>query len=135
MDRTRNPTMAERYVLDSDFLIEHLRGIIAARTFFDQLKGELFVSAVTVTELYSGIRHERHLQATERLLRSIGIAPIDQHIAKRAGLLRSQYRQSHGLGTPDALIAATVESLQATLVSFNQRHFSMIDKLLVPYKR
>jgi predicted nucleic acid-binding protein len=127
--------MVARYVLDSDFLIEHLRGIASARAFFDELNGELFVSAVTVTELYSGIRHERHQQATERLLRSLEIVPVDEPIAKRAGLLRSQYRQSHGLSTPDALIAATAEQIQATLVSFNQRHFSMLAKLLVPYER
>lgn len=127
--------MVERYLLDSDFLIEHLRGIAPARTFFDQLEGELFVSAITVTELYSGVRHERHHQATKRLLRVLNIVPIDEHIARLAGLMRAQYRQSHGLSTPDALIAATADLLQATLVSFNRRHFSMIDKLLVPYQR
>ncbi len=127
--------MVERYLLDSDFLIEHLRGIAPARTFFDQLEGELFVSAITVTELYSGVRHERHQQATERLLHALNVVPIDVHIARLAGLLRTQYRQSHALSTPDALIAASAERLQATLVSFNRRHFSMIDKLLVPYQR
>lgn len=127
--------MSERYLLDSDFLIEHLRGIDAARAAFDQLEGDMFVSAVTVTELYSGVRHERHRQATERLLQMIRVVSIDEHIAKRAGLLRAQYRHSHGVSTPDALIAATTEQLQATLVTFNRRHFPMIDKLLVPYQR
>jgi predicted nucleic acid-binding protein len=127
--------MGESYLLDSDFLIEHLRGIDSARAFFDQLDGDLFVSAVTVTELYSGVRHERHKQSTDRLLQTIKVIAIDEHIAKRAGLLRAQYGPRHGTSTPDALIAATAEHLEATLVSFNRRHFSMINKLLVPYER
>lgn len=127
--------MGESYLLDSDFLIEHLRGIGAARSFFDQLDGDLFVSTVSVTELYSGVRHERHRQATDRLLQMIKIIPIDEHIARHAGLLRAQYGPRHGISTPDALIAATAEHLEATLVSFNRRHFPMINKLLVPYER
>jgi predicted nucleic acid-binding protein len=127
--------MSDRYLLDSDFLIEHLRGIGPARLFFDQLEGDLIVSAVTVTELYSGVRHERHQQAIDRLLQITTVIPIDERIAKRAGLLRAQYRHSHGTSTPDALIAATAQHIEATLVSFNRRHFPMLNKLLVPYER
>lgn len=127
--------MAERYLLDSDFLIDHLRGVAAARSFFDQLDGDLFVSVITVTELCSGIRSTRHQSATDALLKLTTVIPVDDSIAKRAGQIRAQYRQSQGTSTPDALIAATAEQLNANLVSFNRRHFPMISNLLIPYER
>ena len=127
--------MPERYLLDSDFLIEHLRGIEQARSFFAKLDGDLYVSAVTVTELYSGVRGVRHQLAIDSFLQLLTIVPVDERIAKRAGLLRAQYRTSHGTSTPDALIAATTEQLEASLISFNRRHFPMVNRLVVPYTR
>ncbi len=127
--------MANRYLLDSDFLIDHLRGVMAAKTFFMGLDGDLFVSVVTVTELYSGVRSPRHQSSIEALLQQVMVVAVDEEIAKRAGLTRAQYRNSHGTSTPDALIAATAEQIGATLITFNQRHFPMITNLLVPYER
>jgi predicted nucleic acid-binding protein len=56
-------------------------------------------------------------------------------IAKRGGLIRNQYKQSHGTGLHDALIAATAELNDATLITFNRRHFPMLNNLQVPYER
>ena len=50
------------------------------------------------------------------------------------GLYRRDYGQSHGTGLADALIAATAEENGATLVTFNQRHFPMVE-IRVPYER
>ena len=127
--------MSELYLLDSDFLIEHLRGMAAARAFFGQLDGDLCVSVISVAELYSGVRSPGHQAAIEKLLQLVTVISIDAPIAIQAGLLRAKYRSTHGTSTPDALIAATAERLRATLVSFNQRHFPMVTKLIVPYTR
>jgi predicted nucleic acid-binding protein len=128
---------AARYLLDSDILIEHLRGRQQARDFLFALQqeGELFVSAITVAELFTGVRNNRDEQAVNDLLRLTRTISIDATIAKRGGVIRRQYRQSHGTGLPDALIAATAESAGATLITFNQRHFPMISSLRIPYER
>lgn len=126
-----------RYLLDSDILIEHLRGKQQALQFIAELKakGELLVSVITVAELFTGVRNERDEEAINHLLQLARIIPVDEPIARRSGIIRNQYRQSHGTGAPDALIAATAEAEEATLVTFNQRHFPMIANLLVPYTK
>ncbi len=126
-----------RYLLDSDILVEHLRGRQQARTYITLLEseGELCVSSITVAELYSGFRNDQEREAIVTLLAPFRIIPVDEMIAKRGGLLRSQYKQSHGTGLNDALIAATAELNNATLITFNRRHFPMLNNLQVPYKR
>jgi predicted nucleic acid-binding protein len=52
-----------------------------------------------------------------------------------AGLWRLQYGRSHGTGLADALIAASVEAAQATLVTLNRRHFPMLANVWVPYAK
>jgi predicted nucleic acid-binding protein len=55
-------------------------------------------------------------------------------VAQLGGLYRREYRASHGTGIADALIAATAEDSGAGLVSFNRRHFPMVE-ITVPYER
>ncbi len=126
-----------RYLLDSDILIEHLRGKQQALQSITELnaEGELLVSVITVAELFTGVRNERDEKAINNLLRLARIIPIDEPIARRGGMIRNQYQQSHGTSLADALIAATIEAEEATLVTFNQRHFPMITNLLIPYTR
>jgi predicted nucleic acid-binding protein len=57
--------------------------------------------------------------------------------SRSPGLLATiafQYRGRHGVGIPDALIAATARAHGARLVTRNLRHFPMLDDLLVPYQ-
>lgn len=127
----------DRYILDSDILIEHLRGRLQARSYITDLKskGDLLASAITVAELFAGARYEGEKDAIGALLRLVRIIPVDETIAIKGGLYRQQYGNSHGTGLMDALIAATAEAMGANLVTFNRRHFPMIADLQVPYER
>ena len=127
--------MAKRYLLDTDILIEYLRGREQAATFLESLTGDLLLSVITVAELYSGIRNALEEKSVERFLHTFEVISIDEVIARRAGLLRREYRQSHGTGLADALIAVSAENAHATLVTFNERHFPMLDDVQVPYQR
>jgi hypothetical protein len=113
----------ERCLLDTDILIEYLRGSQQAADFVESLTGDLLLSIITVAELYSGVRDELEEKSIEQFLLAFEVIAIDQTIARRAGLLRRDFRQSHGTGLADALIAASAEKAQATLVTFNDRHF------------
>jgi len=127
----------DRYLLDSDVLIEHLRGRHQAKSYILALKsqGELLVSAITVAELFAGARHEPDKVAIDKLLQVARIIPVDETIARHGGLYRQEYGRSHGTSLMDALIAATGENEGAKLVTFNRRHFPMIANLQVPYER
>lgn len=124
-----------QYLLDSDILVEYLRNRPPALDYVDTLEGNLLISVITVAELIAGARNQFERQSIELFLSALEVIPIDYAIAKQGGLFRQQYKQSHGTGLDDALIAATAELTGATLISFNRRHFPMIANFQVPYER
>lgn len=128
-------SQTHRYLLDSDILIEYLRNRPQALDYVDALEGDLLISVITVAELIAGARNQLERHKIELLFSGLTIVPIDYAIARQGGLLRQQYGQSHGTGIDDALIAATTVQHNAQLVTFNRRHFPMINNLQVPYQR
>ncbi|MBP6016591.1 MAG: type II toxin-antitoxin system VapC family toxin [Candidatus Promineofilum sp.] len=127
--------LPNRFLLDTDILIDYIRARAQAVKFVDNLEGELLVSAVTVAELYAGARDDTEQQRLDDLFSAFSFIPVDKTIAKQGGRYRYQYGKSHGTGLMDALIAATAETEGATFVTFNRRHFPMIVDLQVPYER
>jgi predicted nucleic acid-binding protein len=47
--------VAERLLLDTDVLVEYLRGRPEAIEYLEGLESDLFVSVVSVAELFSGV--------------------------------------------------------------------------------
>ena len=127
--------MIQRYLLDTDILIEYLRGSQQAVDFVESLTGVLLLSIITVAELYSGVRDATEEKSIEQFLLAFEVLTIDETSARIAGLLRRDFRQSHGTGLADALISASAQTAHATLVTFNKRHFPMLDHVQVPYSR
>ena len=96
-----------RYLLDSDILVEYLRNQPQAIDYIDSLEGELLTSVITVAELIAGARNQTERKSIELFLSAMIVNAIDYAIARQGGLYRQQYKQSHGTGLDDALIAAT----------------------------
>lgn len=127
--------MARALLYDTDVLIEYLRGRDAAKDFFRRCdEADWLVSAITTAELFAGVRNgeQDELQAFLSLFDAI---EVDAELARRAGLLRNQYLSTHGTGLADAVIAASALASSATLVTFNERHYPMVDDILVPWDR
>ena len=126
--------MADRLVLDTDVLVDYLRGHKKAIAYLEGVKGPILTSAITVAELYAGVRDGEERAVLDRFLLAFDIAPVDDEIAKKGGIYRRNYGTSHGIGLADALIAATAELKQAKLVTLNEKHFPMLD-VYVPYRK
>src|SRR5947209_14236782 len=118
--------MAERLLLDTDILIDYLRGRAEAISYLENRPEPLAVSAITVAELYAGVREGEERTKLTLFLSALEVIPVDERVAARGGLLRRDYSKSHGTGLADALIAATAEVHQATLVTLNAKHFPMV---------
>ena len=102
----------------------------------------LAASAITIAELYVGVRDGVERQRLDAFVEAFEVLPLDRQAAVVAGLWRRQYGPSHGTGLADALIAASAEGAGAILVTLNRRHFPMLSHhfpmlshVLVPYAK
>jgi predicted nucleic acid-binding protein len=124
----------KRLLLDTCVLVDYLRNHAPAVEFISQLDDPPSISAMTVAELYLGVRQRREQARVESLLARLRVVATSADVARQGGTFRGDYRQSHGLDLIDALIAATAQIHGARLVTRNARHFPMLDDLLVPYR-
>jgi predicted nucleic acid-binding protein len=119
-------------LFDTDVLIDYLRGRTEAVDYIDNLSAPLFLSVITLAELYAGVRDAGERTLLDSFVSAFGIIPLDRDIAVTGGLYRRDYGKSHGTGLADALIAATVTIRGLTLVTLNIKHFPMLTALIVP---
>ena len=126
-------SLSEPLIVDTDVIIDFLRGMAEALSFFMPLKQDLLVSTVTVTELYTGVREGKERGDLEEFLAEVSVAEFIEKIAVVAGLFRRQFMKSHGVGLADAMIVATALHHGATLITLNLKHFPMIQNVIVPY--
>ncbi len=122
-------------LIDTDVLIDYLRGLPAAVDYLESLDEPLLISSMTVAELYAGVREGEERQVLDLFVHAFEVVPIDDGIAVRGGLFRRVYRASHGTGLADALIAATADRRRAQLITLNSRHYPMLSDLKVPYRK
>jgi predicted nucleic acid-binding protein len=127
--------VAERVLIDTDVLIEYLRGREKAIEYLEGLDSDLSISVISVAELFAGVKGEEEERALQQFLLAFSILPVTERVARLGGLYRRKYRPSHGTGLADALIAATAEEHGLTLVTFNRRYFPMVSGVMVPYDR
>jgi predicted nucleic acid-binding protein len=127
--------VAERLLIDTDVLVEYLRGRDKAAEYLEGLTSDLYLSVISVAELFAGVKSDEEGTSLEQLLQAFVILPVTEKVARLGGRYRRRYRPSHGTGLADALIAATSQESGANLVTFNRRHFPMISGITVPYER
>ena len=128
--------MSSHILVDTDVLIDFGHGIEEAANFIEveATQSSLAISAITVIELLAGARNRKEQRQLKGFLHPFEIVHLSESISKEAIRLIEQYRLSHGLLMPDALIAATAIQLNLSLVSKNQRDFRCIESLnLLPY--
>ena len=125
--------MINRPLIDTDVLIDNLRGQPEALAYLGGLTVLPLVSTITVAELFGGVREGAERRELDALLALLEKVDVDEEIAARGGLFRRDYRKSHNIGLPDTLIAATAEIKGATLVTLNKKHFPMLKDVFVPY--
>lgn len=125
----------EKWLIDTDVLVDNLRGIPQALIFLENLltNSTCYISPITVAELFSGVRDGKERQVLDYFVQEFQIVALNEKIAAQGGIYQRDYGKSHGMGLADALIAATAESLDAKLVTLNKKHFPMLQKVHVPY--
>lgn len=123
------------YLVDTDWLIDAIRGIPAAVDLLAGLRDDgLAVSIVSYGEVFEGAvgapNPEAELARFRRFLDGLALLELDDAIMERFAFLRGGLRR-RGQLIPDLdlLIAATAMHHDLTLLTRNARHFVRINGL------
>ena len=118
-------------LVDSDIIIDFLRtGGGALPKLLAAQKGgklELFLSSVTVLELFAGKSSRPIAVELAQLIDAFTVVPLARELATYIGALKRDHNTNVALA--DLIVGATSMSLGAKLVTRNKRHYQTIPKL------
>ena len=127
--------MSGSILVDTDILIDFLRGHKKAIRFIDEYSSLIILSPIVVAELYAGVKGTDELSVLENFLSLFHVVPLTSEIAKLGGLYRRDFGKSHGVGLADAILAATAKAEKAELKTLNVKHYPMFSGLKPTYKK
>lgn len=126
-----------RYLIDTDWAIEYLRGSVATRARLTELRGDgLALSIISLAELYEGRYVTRDPEGSERQLQAfltgVTVLPLDDETCRVFGRERGRLRAAGMLiSDMDLLIAATAAHHDLTVLTNNRTHFERIEGINV----
>ena len=127
--------MEKPIVIDTDVLVDFLRGYSKAVTFINRHSARIVLSSIVVAELYAGVKGNREEAALDDFISLFRVLPATSKIARAGGLYKRDYRRSHGIGLADAILAATAEAENAELKTLNVKQYPMLKGLKPAYKK
>jgi predicted nucleic acid-binding protein len=127
--------MPHPILIDTDVLIDFLRGHDKAVAFVNEFSSRIILSPIVVAELYAGVKGNDELKVLEDFISLFRIVPLTAEIAKIGGLYKRDFGKSHGVGLADAILAATADKEKAELKTLNVKHYPMLGGLEAAYKK
>ncbi|MBU4496009.1 MAG: type II toxin-antitoxin system VapC family toxin [Candidatus Aminicenantes bacterium] len=124
--------MNTRYLVDTDILVDYLRGFEKALLFIGKYQNNMACSAITVSEIYTGTR-ESETARMDEFISLFPVLPVTLEIARLSGLYKQQFDSVTGLSLADAVIAATAEIHSLQLKTCNIKHYPMLKNLKPAY--
>ena len=114
-------------LVDTDVLVWYMRGNQKAKKVIDKA-GAFYISSLNYVELLQGIRNREEMRSLRRFItqRGIEIVHVNEEVSQKALNYMEEYSLSHNLRMADAMIAATVLILGATLLTANSKHYAPI---------
>ena len=130
--------MPKPILVDTDVLIDFLRGREQAVSFVNVESDRIILSSIVVAELYAGARGgkgDTEQSTLERFLSMFRIVHVTSEIARLGGLYKRDYGRSHGIGLADAIVAATATLENAELKTLNVKHYPMLNPIQPAYRK
>lgn len=111
--------MSDLVVIDTDILIDVSHKNDKAISYLESLETNyrLAISLITQMELLVGCRNKQEFAILDKFLKRFQVIKLNESISNMAVNLLRQYRLSHGLLIPDALIASTALYLNMDLAT------------------
>lgn len=129
--------MTTRYLIDTDWVIDHLNQIERVVTRLKELRPQgLALSIISLAELSEGVQYSRDpdqsKQALDAFLEDVSVLGIDEEICKIFGRERGRLRKEGKLiGDFDLLIAATGLHYGLMVLTNNRTHFERVEGLQI----
>lgn len=118
-----------QYLIDTDWIIEYLRGNKTITSFLNEKFEEgLAMSIISLAELYDGVYSskdpERHEASLRDFVSGVVILDITKETCKQFGRLRSELRKKgEMLDNLDLFIASTAKTHNLTILTNNKKHY------------
>lgn len=130
--------MSKPILVDTDVLIDFLRGHEQAVSFVNLESDRIILSSIVVAELYAGVRGgegDAEQTTLEGFLSLFRVVHVTAAIARLGGLYKRDYGKSHGISLADAVVAATATLENAELKTLNVKHYPMFNALEPAYRK
>lgn len=124
-------------LIDSDVLIDYLRGYEKAIIWLHSIEEPIFVSGYTYFELVEGCRNSKDLQRLEKFVSLFEVLWLgEKEIHNALSILKSN-KFKYGIGFIDCLIGETALQYKKRLYTFNVKHYKAFPgiKIFKPYER
>ena len=116
-------------ILDTNVLIEILKGNQSTQEKILSLQAPVSISSITAMELIYGAKNKGEVKKLEKFIQLFDVIHLSEGISNKAFQLIVLYAKSHNLDIPDALIASTSLVNRAKLFTYNTKDFKFIPDL------
>jgi predicted nucleic acid-binding protein len=93
--------------------------------------GNVTLSAITVMELLQGMANKTELAQMKKKLKFFDVVQFNEEISEKAIDLVEQFRLSHNLQIPDAIIGATAIVNQLPFFTYNLKDFRFMPNIIL----
>ena len=116
-------------LLDTDILIDVLRGHSPAVIWFEGLEELPSIPGFVIMELIQDAENKGRVQKALSLVDGLPVVWPSSDQCEAALTTFRDFHLSHGLGLLDSLIAACAIGRSATLLTFNTKHYRFLEDL------
>ncbi|MCP5106487.1 MAG: type II toxin-antitoxin system VapC family toxin [bacterium] len=123
--------MDERLVLcDTNVFINLFNGNEDTLNILKKLGTQkILIPSVTVMELYQGMGNKKELYSMKKKIKHYSVLHFTSDVSRLAGKYIEEFRLSHNLQIPDAIIAASAVNFDLPLFTYNLKDFRFIPNI------
>lgn len=121
--------MTDYLLCDTCVIIDFMNGRSQVLDEFTNNGTVLFINSIIEMELLQGARDKKELRIIEKKLHVFRLLNMQQDIFDLATEYVRNYRLSHNLALPDAIIGATAIFYQMPLFTYNGKDFKFLPEI------
>jgi predicted nucleic acid-binding protein len=126
-----------RHLLDTNILIDYIKGIPAAVTLVDGLPEPVLISIVTHIELLVNARNDSEEEGILEFLQDFEVVELDAAVVLETARFKRhilQHTKKTKVQMPDLIIRASASVREAVIYTLNKKDFPPGEGVVYPYE-